>query len=209
MSMPAIYTIGHSTHSIDYFLDLLRTYHINCLIDVRSLPASTYNPQFNQEPFSNFLKKYGIAYFHFGDEFGARHTGEDLLNEHQQVDFEKVRQSFSFRQGVERLKMMQQWGAVMALMCSESDPLDCHRFSMVSVALQKDGFDVNHILKDNTLLSQAGMEKLLLKRYEKRLPQPDIFNPDITPDDRLTEAYRLHNRDIGFRPYKTDAAGAS
>ena len=206
MSKPIVFTIGHSTHAIDYFLELLRTYGINCLIDVRSIPASGYNPQYNQEPLANFLKKYGIAYFHFRDEFGARQTDEGLLNEDQQVDFEKVRQTVAFQQAVERLGMMQDWGAEMALMCSESHPLDCHRFSMVSVALQNKGFEVKHILKDNTLLEQAALEKLLLKKYEKRLPQPDIFNPDITVDKQLKEAYRLHNRDIGFRPYKKDTA---
>ncbi|WP_414648338.1 DUF488 family protein, partial [Dinghuibacter sp.] len=54
MKTPTIYTIGHSTHQLDYFLELLKGFSINCLIDVRSVAASTYNPQYNKEPLSNF-----------------------------------------------------------------------------------------------------------------------------------------------------------
>ena len=57
MQKPIIYTVGHSTHQIDYFVELLKEHSVNCVIDVRSLAASTYNPQFNKEPLCNFLKK--------------------------------------------------------------------------------------------------------------------------------------------------------
>ena len=80
MDRPVIYTIGHSTHQVDYFLVLLKTYSITCIIDVRSVAASSYNPQYNKEPFSNFLQNNGIAYLHFAEEFGARHADPDLLD---------------------------------------------------------------------------------------------------------------------------------
>lgn len=202
MRNPVIYTIGHSTHPIDYFLELLKTYSINCLIDVRSLAASTYNPQYNKEPLSNFLKKNGISYLHFADEFGARHTDPDLLDEDGKVDFELVRKSWIFKNGLERLWLGHEKGFVSALMCSEGEPFDCHRFSMISPALEKDGFEVMHILKDKNILSNAALEKQLLKKYEKKLPKPDMFQPDITTDDQLKVAYRLRNKEIAFSPYK-------
>ena len=86
-------------------------------------------------------------------------------------------------------------------MCSEGDPFDCHRFSMISLALEKDGFDVTHILKDKTLITNANLEKELLKKYNKKLPKPDMFNPDISVDDQLKAAYKLKNREIGYSPY--------
>jgi len=201
MERPVIYTVGHSSHPIDYFLELLNTYSVNCLVDVRSLAASSYNPQYNKEPLSNFLKKNGIVYLHFAEEFGARHSDPDLLDDEAKVDFEKVRKSWMFKQGVEKLWLAIDKGQVIALMCSEGEPLDCHRFSVVSVALQKDGFEVKHILKDKTLKSNAELEKELLKKYDKKIPKPDMFQPNITTDDQLKAAYQLKNKDIAFSPY--------
>lgn len=201
MDKPVIYTVGHSTHQLDFFLSLLKEYNINCLIDVRSVAASSYNPQYNQEPLKNYLKNHGITYLHFPDEFGARFNDPDLLDDEYRVDFEKVRKTFAFKNGMERLWQGVDKGFVIALMCSESEPLDCHRFSMVSVGLIRDGFEVKHILKDKTLKEHKELENVLLKKYDKKLPKPDMFNPNISVDDQIKEAYRLKNKEIGFSPY--------
>lgn len=201
METPTIYTVGHSTHQINYFLELLKLYSINCLIDVRSIAASSYNPQYNKEPLSNFLKGNEVTYLHFASEFGARHTDSELLDNEGKVDFEKVRKSWNFKNGVERLWSGIEKGFTIALMCSESDPFDCHRFSMISIALENDGFSVVHILKDKTTKSNKQLEDQLLKKYEKKLPKPTIFEPEIKPDDQLTAAYRLRNQDIAFSPF--------
>ena len=201
MDKPIIYTVGHSNHSIDFFLDLLNSFSINCLVDVRSLAASSYNPQFNKEPLSNFLKANQITYLHFAEEFGARHTDADLLDEDGKVNFDLVRKSWHFKNGVDRLWQGIDKGFTIALMCSESDPFDCHRFSMISVALQKDGFDVKHILKDKSIKTNAQLEVELLKKYEKKVPQPDMFQPNISREDQLKVAYRLRNKEIAFSPY--------
>ncbi len=206
MEKPVIYTVGHSTHQLDYFIKLLQEYSVNCLVDVRSVPASSYNPQYNKEPLSNFLKKNGITYLHFAEEFGARYTDPDLLDDEGKVDFEKVRKSWNFKNGVERLWLGLDKGCIIALMCSESEPFDCHRFSMVSIALEKDGFQVMHILKDKTLKSNADLEKQLLKKYDKKIPKPDIFQPNISLEDQLKAAYRLRNKEIAFSPYMKEAA---
>jgi uncharacterized protein (DUF488 family) len=201
MDKPVIYTVGHSTHQLDFFLSLLKEYNINCLIDVRSVAASSYNPQYNQEPLKNYLKNHGITYLHFPDEFGARFNDPDLLDDEYRVDFEKVRKTFAFKNGMERLWQGVDKGFVIALMCSESEPLDCHRFSMVSVGLIRDGFEVKHILKDKTLKEHKELENVLLKKYDKKLPKSDMFNPHVSIDDQLKEAYKLKNKEIGFSPY--------
>ncbi|MBL7811804.1 MAG: DUF488 domain-containing protein [Bacteroidetes bacterium] len=198
---PIIYTVGHSTHQLDYFLELLKEYGVTCLIDVRSVAASSYNPQYNKEPLTNFLKRNGIQYLHFAEEFGARHNDPDLLDDEGKVDFAKVRKSWAFKNGVERIWQGLDKGFTISLMCSESEPFDCHRFSMVSIALDKDGFDVKHIMKDKTLKTNADLENQLLKKYDKKLPKPDMFNPNVTLDDQLKEAYRLKNKEIAFSPY--------
>ena len=201
MDTPVIYTIGHSTHHADYFLELLREYGINCIIDVRSVAASSYNPQYNEEPFKNFLKNNKIIYMHFSEEFGARQTDPNLLDDEGKLDFDKVRKSWFFKSGLERVWQGVEKGYVMALMCSESEPLDCHRFSMVSVGLQTDGFEVKHILKDKSVKTNKELETELMNKYEKKLPKIDLFNPNITTEDQLKVAYRLKNQEIGYSPH--------
>lgn len=201
MDKPIIYTVGHSTHQLDYFLELLREYSVNCLLDVRSVAASAYNPQYNQEPLKIFLNSNGITYLHFAEEFGARHNDPELLDNEGKVDFEKVRKSWLFKNGVERLWQDVDKGLIIALMCSESEPFDCHRFSMISVALNREGFEVKHIMKDKSLKTNAELEKQLLIKYDKKLPKPDMFNPNVTLEDQLKVAYRLRNKEIAFSPY--------
>jgi uncharacterized protein (DUF488 family) len=203
MSSPIIYTVGHSTHQLDFFLELVKSVEINCIVDVRSVPASAHNPQYNQESFKNFLKFNHITYLHFAEEFGARQRDYDLLNNESILDFEKVRKTRIFNRGLERIWQGVNQGFRIALMCSESEPLDCHRFSMVSIGLENDGFDVMHIFKDKTLKTNLDLEKELLKKFEKKIPQPDMFNPDITFDMQLKEALRLKNKEIGFSPHLT------
>lgn len=201
MDKPTIYTIGHSTHHLDYFLELLRVYGVNCVVDVRSVAASAYNPQYNQEPFKAFLKKNKITYLHFAEEFGARQTDPVLLDNEGRLDFDKVRKTWLFKNGLERIWQGVDKGFTIAVMCSESEPLDCHRFSMVSVGLVQDGFDVKHILKDKSIKTNSELENDLLKKFEKKLPQKTLFDPNITTDDQLKVAYRLKNKEIGYAPY--------
>lgn len=195
-----IYTVGHSTHEINYFVELLMHFNINCLIDVRSVAASKYNPQFNKEFLSNFLKKKGIVYLHFAKEFGARHTNPELLDEDGKVDFDKVRASFEFKNGISRLLNGIEKGFTITLMCSESEPIECHRFSMISVALEKEGFEVFHILKDKTIKSNANLESMLLKKFDKKLPKPSIFEPEISLEQQLKVAYKLLNQEVAYSP---------
>ncbi|HEY3371641.1 MAG TPA: DUF488 domain-containing protein [Prolixibacteraceae bacterium] len=201
MENSVIYTIGHSTHHHDYFLELLGEYGVNCIIDVRSVAASSYNPQYNQEPLRNFLKNNKIKYLHFADEFGARQTDPDLLNPEGKVDFVKMRKSWAFNNGLERIRQILDKGDVLAIMCSESEPIDCHRFSMVSVGLEDDGFDVRHILKDKSIKTNEELKDELLIKYKKKLPQIDLFNPGITKESQLKVAYQLKNQEIGFSPH--------
>jgi len=193
-----IFTIGHSNHTIDYFLELLQSQNIDYLIDVRSMPASKYNPQFNQVPLCNFLKNNGITYEHFKEEFGARHEEEKILDEQGQVDFELFRKTFNFQQGVERVDIEASKGLKIALMCSEGNPLECHRFSMIAIYLEEIGFDVKHILKDKVIKTHQQLEIELLKKYRKKLPVPSLFEPNVNEETKLKEAYRLHNKEIGW-----------
>lgn len=198
MKNKVIYTIGHSNHEPEDFADLLQYFGVNCVIDVRSIPASGRFPQFNKATLSEFLKSKNIQYLHFGKEFGARYTNPELLDEEGKVDFEKVRQTEDFQNGVERLRAGLEKGYTIALMCSEAEPFDCHRFSMISGFLEKSGFEVKHILKDKTLKTNVQLENRLLKKYTHELP----LAPSL--DEQIAQAYRLRNREIAFSPYAVE-----
>ena len=198
MSRPVIYTIGHSTHPIEYFLELLKHYNVNCVVDVRSLPASRFNPQYNKKALSNALEKQKIKYLHFGEEFGARQTDPDLLDEDGKVDFEKMRNSEKFKKGIDSVWREAQNDYVIALMCSESEPLNCHRFSMISLALKD--FQVKHILKEKSVVSQKQLEDKLLEKYSEKLPKVDLFKLKVTRNELLNAAYRFINKEVAYSP---------
>ena len=201
MTKNFVFTIGHSTHEINAFLGLLSRYGINCLIDVRSAPYSRIAPQFNKEALSSTLKEAGILYTHFEKEFGARHTRPSLLDEEGKVDFDKVRASAEFQQGVQRLQKALDLGYKVALMCSEGNPFDCHRFSMITYQLVKEGLQVQHILAEGEAVDNSVLEAQLLQKYQKKLPQTTLFET-VTPEMQLEVAYRLRSKDVAYSASK-------
>jgi hypothetical protein len=72
---------------------------------------------------------------------------------------------------------------------------------MVSIGLENDGFEVRHILKDMSIKTNMDLENELLKKYEKKIPQINLFDTDITVETQLKAALRLKNKEIGFSPY--------
>lgn len=197
-----LYTIGHSNQTQEEFLHLLQEHDVNCIVDVRSVPASKYAPQFNEDRLQWFLKNNGIQYLHFGDEFGARRY--DSLNDEGQVDFERAVSTPSFLHGIERLMKGLERGFIISLMCSEANPLECHRFSLVSRYFHEHGIDVQHILKDASLAPHAELEKEMIAEYKKsrkhHLPDVDILFGSYTEEEQRRDAYRLKNIEIGFKP---------
>ena len=191
-----LYTVGHSNQSQEDFLELMKRHDINCIVDVRSVPASKFSPQFNMESLKWYLRTNGIQYLHFGDEFGARRT--DCLDAEGQVNFELVVESPSFKRGVERLMNGLQKGFHISLMCSEANPLECHRFSLISRYFSDKGLDVQHILKNGELASHALLEKEMIDEYlqskKHRLAEIDQLFGSYTKEDQRRDAYRLKNK---------------
>ena len=197
-----LYTVGHSSQSLEGFLSLLQRHSINCVVDIRSVPASKFAPQFNEESLKHFLKLHDIQYLPFGDEFGARRT--DCINNDGQVDFEMAVMTPLFQQGAERLMKGLERGFCIALMCSEADPLECHRFSLVSRYFQNQGIEVFHILKDAKLATHSEVEKRLVNEFlhsrKYHLAEVDELFGTYTTEDQLNDAYKLKNKEIGYKP---------
>lgn len=202
MRNPIIFTIGHSNHSIEYFLDLLSHYSVDCVVDVRSMPASRFNPQYNKKSLMESLKTNKIEYLHFGDEFGARQTDPALLDMEGRVDFEKVRNTKKFQNAINRLRTGAQNGYTIALMCSEAEPVSCHRFVMISVALKE--FEIRHILKDKSWVSQQELEGQLLEMFSKKIRASKIFDNKIDEEEKLIGAYRMMNKKIAYKPFGSE-----
>ena len=196
-----LYTVGHSNQTLEEFLSLLQCHGVNCVVDVRSVPASKYAPQFNEESLKSFLKLHDIQYLAFGDEFGARRT--DCTNNEGQVDFEVAITTPLFQQGAKRLMKGLEKGFCIALMCSEADPLECHRFSLVSRYFHNQGIEVLHILKDAELASQIEVEKRMVNEFlhsrKYHLAEVDELFGTYTAEDQLKDAYKLKNKEIGYK----------
>lgn len=196
-----LYSVGHSNQSQGEFLALIKPYGINCIIDVRSLPASTFSPQFNQDNIKQFLNSNGIQYLHFGKEFGARRT--DSIDRNGQVNFEKAITTPAFTSGALRVMRGLTRGYIIAFMCSEAEPLECHRFSLVSRHFYEKNIDVQHILKDATLASHRSLELEMIRSYlhskKYHLSEVDMMFGSYTEEEQRVDAYRLKNKEIGYR----------
>ena len=195
--MKQIYTVGHSIYEIDDFISLLKENNINTIVDVRSTPYSKFASQYNKEALKHYLSENNIYYIFMGDLLGARYDDKNLLFDDGKVNFKKVQETKSFQDGITRLDKGIIKGYNISLMCSEKEAFDCHRFGLISEFLTKNSIEVNHIYPDK-VISQKILEKQLLKKYDKKLPKADLFNPDITEDLQLQLAYELRNKDIAY-----------
>ena len=157
----SVFTIGHSNHPIEKFIELLRLHRIDALADVRSAPASRFNPQFNKKPLAESLKQAGIAYVFLGRELGAR-SEDPTTYENGRVQYRNLAATPLFRSGIERVEHGVRKMRI-SLMCAEKDPLDCHRTLLVSRALERHHVAVTHILADAALETQHDAMRRLLK----------------------------------------------
>jgi len=196
----AVYTIGHSTHALEHFVELLQGHGVTEVADVRSSPYSRFTPQFNREAFERKLHACGIRYVFLGRELGGR-SDDPSCYENGQVQYSRLASTDLFRQGLERVKSDAREYCI-ALMCAEKDPLECHRTLLVAPALEEEGFEVRHILSDGELWSHDhAMEKLL---EVWRLQQPDMFRSRA---DRIAEALKRQEEKVAYVDRKL-AAGA-
>jgi uncharacterized protein (DUF488 family) len=151
---PTLYTIGHSNHSEEKFLALLQQHQIEVLVDVRSQPASRYNPQFNEGQLKRSLQAAGIRYLFMGDSLGGRPVGDEFFDDEGHALYHRMAKSPVFLAGIERLER----GAAqhrVAIMCSEEDPAICHRHLLVTRVISGRDIDVRHIRGDGKLESEA------------------------------------------------------
>ncbi|HYK23543.1 MAG TPA: DUF488 domain-containing protein [Candidatus Acidoferrum sp.] len=147
-----IWTIGHSTRTIDVFISLLEEHGIRLLADVRSLPGSKRYPQFNKETLADSLGKSGIRYEHFPELGGRRKAKPESTNTTWRNasfrGYADYMETDEFQKGVKRLLDLAADAGPTAIMCAEAVWWRCHR-SLISDCLKARGIEVMHILDVN------------------------------------------------------------
>ena len=148
---PIVLTIGHSTRTLDEFIRLLQTHDVSCVVDVRTVPRSRHNPQFNKASLPRALKKAGLRYVHLPGLGGLRHTKPDSLNAGWRNasfrGYADYMQTQEFEQGLEELIQLANQDQI-ALMCAEAVPWRCHR-SLIADALLVHGIRTEDIMSPN------------------------------------------------------------
>lgn len=146
--LPIIFTVGHSTRTTQEFLNLLRAHGVRELVDVRTIPRSRRNPQFNRVALSRSLRRVGIGYRHMAQLGGLRHAKRDSINTGWRnksfrgyADYMQTRE---FQAGLGKLIALAKQKQRFALMCAEAVPWRCHR-SLIADALLARGFPVEEL----------------------------------------------------------------
>jgi uncharacterized protein (DUF488 family) len=146
-----VLTIGHSTRTLEAFLILLRAHAVSVIADVRTIPRSRRNPQFNLETLPTALRDNGIGYRHLAALGGFRRPTRDSVNQGWRNDafrgFADYMQTAEFEAALEALVQLASRDLV-ALMCAEAVPWRCHR-SLIADALTLRGVRVEHILGED------------------------------------------------------------
>lgn len=186
--MKDLFTIGHSNHSLEHFLELLRMQSISAICDVRSSPYSKYSPQFNKDVLVNALPNADIRYVFLGHEIGARRS-EESCYVGGRARYDLIAELPIFQTGLERVIQGIETHRV-ALMCSESDPLTCHRTILLCRKLMKMQPDlrITHILGDGTVETHEDAQERLIKLHKL---QPELFGELTSTSGLVDRAFDL------------------
>jgi uncharacterized protein (DUF488 family) len=150
----AVWTVGHSNRPAGELIAVLRAERIEVLADVRSQPYSRHNPQFRRENLKRVLEQAGLRYVYLGAELGGRPPEPEFHDAGGHVRYDLVRESERFRRGLERL-LTGAAGYRVAIMCSEEDPVRCHRRLLITPALVQAGVEVRHLRGDGRVVAES------------------------------------------------------
>lgn len=185
-----LFTIGHSTHTVEDFVNLLKQHSISAVCDVRSKPYSKYNPQFNRDTLQNELQNNKIDYIFLGKELGARSDNPDCYIDGK-VQYNSLVDEPLFQDGIDRLKQGMK-KHIIALMCAEKDPITCHRMVLVCREMRSIAKKIKHILSNGIIETNEEAENRLLSNLRII---PDMFNNKI---ECIENAYDKQGQKIAY-----------
>jgi uncharacterized protein (DUF488 family) len=168
-----VYTIGHSNHALERFVELICTAELAAVVDVRSAPVSSHAPQFNKIVLQVELPKHGLIYRFRGDELGGRPDGREFYDETGCVLYGKLSRSFAFQQGIEWL-IAESEKLKLAVMCSEENPAICHRHLLISRVLAARGIRVTHLRGDGSSITYEQLQETI-RAANPKMDQGELF----------------------------------
>ena len=174
MKKPVIYTVGHSTHPIEEFLELLGVHGVEQVVDVRTIPKSRHNPQFNADALEKSLRKAHLGYRHMKELGGLRHAKKDSLNVGwRNASFRGYADYMSTPEFEEALASLMEIASerVTAIMCAEVLPWRCHR-SLIGDALTKKVWLVRDIMSRTSATPHRLTPFLKVRRGKLVYPAP-------------------------------------
>ena len=205
-----LFSIGHSNISAERFIAMLHSAGVAAVADVRSTPVSRFCPWFSAKNLAPLLGRSGVRYSAYGDALGGRPRDAELYRAGV-ADYEAMARQPNFEAGLQRLMSDAarcRGSGVVCLMCSEREPLDCHRCLLVARALALRGLAVGHIHHDGAIEPHAATEQRLLALDGN---DDDLFvtggSLETRLGERLAAAYRRRARAIAYRA-KSGRSGA-
>lgn len=185
-----LYSIGHGQKSVEELIAELMFFDIKFLIDVRSNPYSKWAPQFNKGNFESILKQYSIKYGYLGNVIGGRPLNEYCYDEEGYYDYKKMADVPQFISGIKRLIDANTMHLKVAVMCTETNPAECHRSKLIGRELFfKANIEMSHIIGPNQLRSQRDI-MTELDKDKGNWPMGDLFNLATPPYFRSRKPYQ-------------------
>ena len=189
-----IHTVGHSNLSAESLVEMLKRRGITQVIDVRSTPYSRYVPHFNRDNIRATLERNSTSYTHMGDALGGRPQDDRLYDRDGRANYELMAQEKTFQDAIGQVEQMAEDGHTL-LMCTEADPLRCHRTLLVSQELTSRGANIIHLMRDDQQENhEETMEKLLAVW---KLPRNG--NAEMTRRQIIEEAVRNQAAEVAYR----------
>ncbi len=178
-----IYTIGHSTRTLPEFIAMLKAYHVTLVVDIRRIPRSRRNPQFNKETLPDSLKPENINYIHMPEIGGLRRPKPDSINTAWRNKsfrgYADYMQTKEFMENLLNLIALARENCV-AIMCAEALPWRCHR-SLIADALVVRNVKVEHIISEGSCIDHKLSEwayiegtKIIYPLFSKETPQRSL-----------------------------------
>jgi uncharacterized protein (DUF488 family) len=175
-----IFSIGHSNHSWEAFLDLLRENAITVVVDVRSSPYSRYTPHFNKGPLSQALPPAGIGYLFLGDRLGGHPDAAEFYDLDGRVLYDRLADSAAFQEGIAQLCQTIATHR-LALLCGEEDPTYCHRHLLIARILSRAGIEVWHIRGDGQVQNESELAAIEALSQPQHRQMSLFASEDVRP----------------------------
>lgn len=190
-----LYSIGHGHKTMAEFISELRYFGIKYLIDVRTSPYSKWAPHFNQGVIEGLLDQAGVRYIYMGDSIGGKPQNDSYYDEEGFFDYQRMAKAPKFQAGLNRLVIANDKKLSAAIMCTETDPSQCHRSKLIGRELYfAYNINMSHITEIGKYVTQTTIMTVLTKG--DWLPEGNLFGSCEPPYFKSRKAYKGVNLDF-------------